>query len=540
MGYFPEYLQRQDAAHLETALNRLANHEDLLERYRERRFTSVPPSVTSGTTTQPFASCTPEPPFWQELYALQKAHYSGRPFEMFRCQSARVQKQLDHPSDENRRRLRTLHFRRGLTLDEHADNIVRARWIEQGIWMKKWGPAWPPRPPIGPTPPRSFEHGPRPGGHWAHELPSPSNSKSSAQAASTTQDITPVMTRARSRKDTATTSENAHSIIDRDASRPHRQFLYQVSKEREWLEDEYQRKQETPPIDLYGMALQNIRKIWQEDGIWSSKWDTLPGTTWRHEVPDPDFFDHPEFRTVFPFWRQNGDDPEIEDGADSTLEQPIPFAQVVEEATPSPAWPAHHTFAPGFLAPDPFASGPITFGPFASGFVNPMGQDYLSQLSPAGLGVDDLEIAERTAGVLKSTRKRKRDHAHAGERGKVEAQPRKRSKRKTTRTRATLAGVESTSEVRNGTKNRKRDQANEPENEQSTAQVQLRRRSKRRSTQTCTTLQDAPSIGGTGRLLRTSDCRNQGAKRISKQSSECQPVRRSSRLAGKPRMNYTT
>lgn len=84
-------------------------------------------------------------------------------------------------------------------------------------------------------------------------------------------------------------------------------FLYQVLKEREWLQDEYARKQKELPADLYAAAFESVKRWWEKAGLWwDAKWDTLPGINWRHEGnPNPDWSDpalHKELTPIYEDW----------------------------------------------------------------------------------------------------------------------------------------------------------------------------------------------------------------------------------------------
>ncbi|QSS66815.1 hypothetical protein I7I51_03027 [Histoplasma capsulatum] len=67
------------------------------------------------------------------------------------------------------------------------------------------------------------------------------------------------------------------------AFRPYYQFLYQISKEREWLEDE----PDSGCTDIDVQAYENVKNRWLTQKIWNPQWgNDMPGMTWIHEVPD--------------------------------------------------------------------------------------------------------------------------------------------------------------------------------------------------------------------------------------------------------------
>ncbi|KAH6983679.1 hypothetical protein BKA56DRAFT_350871 [Ilyonectria sp. MPI-CAGE-AT-0026] len=73
------------------------------------------------------------------------------------------------------------------------------------------------------------------------------------------------------------------TVRNPEASRPYHQFLYQITKERDWIKDETDYKAPGSVIDLDAMAYQGVKNNWIKDGIWNPKWDELPGRTWIHE-----------------------------------------------------------------------------------------------------------------------------------------------------------------------------------------------------------------------------------------------------------------
>lgn len=187
----------------------------------------------------------------------------GIPSEIFKRESKReLERLIRQEYDALSGRPRSLPFDPQRTLAHNAENNVRARWIEQGIWIIEWGMEWPRA-----NEPSSFLEGsPSPGPHWAHEDCQTSNP---AQIPFAT---------------------------DPEASRPFRQFSFQVAKERERLEAEYKWAQQRPPMYLDIMALETTKKTWQDDGIWAPTWGDLPGERWLHEEPNLERFIAPERR----------------------------------------------------------------------------------------------------------------------------------------------------------------------------------------------------------------------------------------------------
>lgn len=190
-----------------------------------------------------------------------------------------------------------------------AQDIVKNRWIEQGIWDTAWE-----------------KEGP--GNHWKHEMPIVCESKSNLEPESQR------VTRQR----------------DRDASRPFQQFMYQLFEERErarkdliaegligdvkpivkayenvkarWIKEgawKLDQWGEVPPEsefiyesfidhlnnerreldkmmaelaydshDINTTAYETVKRRWDVRGIWDHRWGILPGSTWMHEVLNSD------------------------------------------------------------------------------------------------------------------------------------------------------------------------------------------------------------------------------------------------------------
>lgn len=61
------------------------------------------------------------------------------------------------------------------------------------------------------------------------------------------------------------------TVRNLEASRPCNQFLYQISKERDWIKDEMGYEAPGSVIDLDAMAYQSAKNNWIKDGIWHPK-----------------------------------------------------------------------------------------------------------------------------------------------------------------------------------------------------------------------------------------------------------------------------
>lgn len=192
---------------------------------------------------------------------------------------------------------RVLPFDTASGIAGNAQNNVRARWIEQGIWKREWGPAWPSGTTkqiclVSPPPP-----GPCPDGLWLQEkaqtLPTlllppspPSTSRRSIFTPPQPNTSAHAVPQASQQPVAETPPPNP---CQASASRPWRQFQYQVANEHDWLRYEIRHKGGCPEsIDLPTMAHGSVKRFWIESGIWSSRrWGDMPGRTWEHEQDPP-------------------------------------------------------------------------------------------------------------------------------------------------------------------------------------------------------------------------------------------------------------
>ena len=76
---------------------------------------------------------------------------------------------------------------------------------------------------------------------------------------------------------------------DHEASRPFYQFVFQLSLERERIQEETG-KGTVPlpaaaPANINTTAYERVRNAWVKHKIWNSNWGTLPGMSWKHEDP---------------------------------------------------------------------------------------------------------------------------------------------------------------------------------------------------------------------------------------------------------------
>ncbi|KAI0114233.1 hypothetical protein F4776DRAFT_638669 [Hypoxylon sp. NC0597] len=165
------------------------------------------------------------------------------------------------------RRDKFLHVNPGLQggwLYDRAAEEVRAQWIEQRIWKNSWDYNFGQRRPESTA-------------TWKHEDPLrfafldvPNQTGREARS------------RPKWKEDV---------MQERDASRPINQFIYQVKSECERLEDLSKKDDSTPPANIYSRAYDIVRDRWTKRHVWDEEWGVLPGMTWPHEGPEPEFSD---------------------------------------------------------------------------------------------------------------------------------------------------------------------------------------------------------------------------------------------------------
>ncbi|KAI9054101.1 hypothetical protein LZ554_001272 [Drepanopeziza brunnea f. sp. 'monogermtubi'] len=71
----------------------------------------------------------------------------------------------------------------------------------------------------------------------------------------------------------------------REASRPYHQFVYQISIERERIQEEHEHEECASAPDINTKSYENVKNTWTRRGIWDKRWDVLPGMSWKHEPP---------------------------------------------------------------------------------------------------------------------------------------------------------------------------------------------------------------------------------------------------------------
>lgn len=259
------------------ALDWLAADPLRLDQARQR-FNCSPPqymSDSSGTTTQ-YASPVLIPSEQQRRQLIIDSKAS-LPRKQFRAQKREeAMRVLD--AHENRTRCLPI----GIPFIRIAHENVKKSWVEQGIWNEKWNykvhGLWKHEEPLevesesetdseAESPPRPFPF------DISQEQPEPQRKPKGPKSGDEEQRIA---------------KQRMIRERERQASRPYHQFVHQIAKERERIQ-ESTGMNGTDITDINTSAYENVKNfwIWQGiwKGIWNTKWGILPGMFWKHEEP---------------------------------------------------------------------------------------------------------------------------------------------------------------------------------------------------------------------------------------------------------------
>ncbi|KAH8729166.1 hypothetical protein BGZ61DRAFT_491617 [Ilyonectria robusta] len=298
--------QRPVLPHVVEALQRLQDDPQQLAHERDRRYDDPPPPYSeSGETTQP---PTPGPPVVDESYQRELrmlARYKSTPLNQFKSQARRERERLEHQLSEERfGRRQTLLWDQSSDLQANSENNVRSRWSPawpkdshlMSTWSHRGGGPF--SGPYNATTSESW-----PGARWGHKENDrePESEPESEPKSEPEQERPPIFgifglgvgqpKRPRPRRQLPPGPVPIYliptpTVRNPEASRPYDQFLYQITKERDWIKDETDYKQPGSAIDLDAVAYQGVKKNWIKNGIWNPKWDDLPGRTWIYEEPE--------------------------------------------------------------------------------------------------------------------------------------------------------------------------------------------------------------------------------------------------------------
>ncbi|KAL8678387.1 MAG: hypothetical protein Q9186_005255 [Xanthomendoza sp. 1 TL-2023] len=254
-------------------LTSLADDPERLVRAR-RRFSKSPPfhkSPTPGSTL----SNSPNPPSPgliqrnKELEAQETRGYST-PYYQLRAQSGAERCWILEAWHDRRLRVPT-----HVDFDTLAEEVVKKRWREQGIWNDKWDKD-------------SFRYGWR----WKHQEPLQDPSDTELQSEAPPKGLfDDLFTSSASRSDVKliklppTAEQQRQLEREREASRPINQFLWQMSRVRDLIcgEPVLQEVAMSASLDINTKAYENVRDTWIRRFIWDPEWGIMPGMSWMHE-----------------------------------------------------------------------------------------------------------------------------------------------------------------------------------------------------------------------------------------------------------------
>ncbi|KAJ8062009.1 hypothetical protein OCU04_009791 [Sclerotinia nivalis] len=271
MAGFTDTLRGDGLARAQRALLEFERDPQRLDRERVRFDGSLPvyASDRSGTTTR---SQSPNDP--SEEQRLQQERRRQLAVER---QASEPHKQFAAQVEEERRRIwnnnpRTswIKINPGDTVFmEEAREMVTKCWVEQGIWSSKWN---------------KFALG-----RWKHEEPLESESQTESEAEPSKPPLFPnPQQKPKLPKIHRTKQQIAEQRViqkrQREASRPYYQFIYQISKMREKIQ-QAENKEGTNVADINTRAYENVKNTWASRGIWDKRWGVLPGMSWKHEEP---------------------------------------------------------------------------------------------------------------------------------------------------------------------------------------------------------------------------------------------------------------
>jgi hypothetical protein len=277
MAGFTDTLRGDGLVRAQRALARLEGDSLRLDRERQRFSHSPPPytSNPSGTTTR---SQSPNPPSEEQRLRQERRMQLGQ--ERI---ASKPHKQFSAQVEEERRRIwnadpntswRELTIADLYTFKEEASETVKKRWVEQGIWNDKWN---------------QFAYG-----RWKHEEPLELESESETDSeAAPSSPLFSFFPKPQPRPRQPKSDDEKRRIAERrvvrererEASRPYHQFMYQISKERERIQEESENGEGADAADINTRAYENIKNTWTKRGIWNERWGILPGMSWKHEEP---------------------------------------------------------------------------------------------------------------------------------------------------------------------------------------------------------------------------------------------------------------
>ncbi|KAI1185500.1 hypothetical protein F5B17DRAFT_407758 [Nemania serpens] len=166
---------------------------------------------------------------------------------------------------------------------------VKELWVEQGIWNEKWDSSsgdWRWKHEEPPTPERRDEGRVIFGNRREDEGRGIFGNRREDEGRGIF-GITREDAERTDEEPKQTEASQSARQRERDASRPFYQFIFQVTKQREHIQQQLPPDQATASglADINTKAYEAIKKTWIRRGIWNMKWGILPGMSWRHEQP---------------------------------------------------------------------------------------------------------------------------------------------------------------------------------------------------------------------------------------------------------------
>jgi hypothetical protein len=274
MAGFTDTLRGNGLVRAQRALVGLEGDPLRLDRERQRFGHSPPPytSNPSGTTTR---SASPNPPSEEQRLRQERRRQlawdrmASEPYKQFEHQISDEKKRIMEADLNQTRCLRV-----GDNPDKFAYENVKKRWVEQGIWNNKWN---------------QFADG-----RWKHEEPLELESEPETHPEVEPSPLFSLSPKQPQPKPRRPKSDDEKQRIaerrvirerEREASRPYHQFIYQISKERERIQEESENGEGADAADINTRAYKNVKNIWTKRGIWNGRWGILPGMSWKHEGP---------------------------------------------------------------------------------------------------------------------------------------------------------------------------------------------------------------------------------------------------------------
>ncbi|CAG8978556.1 hypothetical protein HYALB_00012430 [Hymenoscyphus albidus] len=274
MAGFADTLRGNGLARAHRALAELEADPHQLNRERQR-FSHSPPAYTSnlsGGTTRSASPISPsEESRKQRRMQLAGEREASIPYNQFE-QQVEVERKRIWDADLNG----SHRIPAGSDPYMIATEMIKKRWIEQGIWKDNWN---------------TFAFG-----RWKHEKPLEMESEAELEKDLETESsplLFSSVPKPKSEPRQPKSDEEKRQTVERravrererEASRPYHQFVYQISQERERIQAESANDEGAHTTDINTRAYENLLNTWTKRGLWNKKWGVLPGMSWKHEQP---------------------------------------------------------------------------------------------------------------------------------------------------------------------------------------------------------------------------------------------------------------